>query len=414
MRRLIGLAVVVFVLSHGFDSLIRWVLELVKLGPLIYARDAVALGAILLGCADLVRRNADARTLLAALAALAGATAVGFGSALPVEQIGFGLKIWLPMFLGLVAVTSGAIHDLDQPRRWLWVWGLLVAGVLTNLSVSFPWEGLVIQVGDTAVSGNRAWSTGGIARVSGFSRTSFDAAMCIVLLAFYLVHSLPRRSWRTALWVVSGVAIVVTTTKATIGVFIAATPLLPVVGSTIPGRPSVNAPRRLLASLAVGSVAAVGLVAPVVTASMDLPLLETGSLEHLLFASLVDRAWSTWPRAWALIDSWQLVLGRGVGGIGAAQSYYELARSSPADNLFVYAYVTGGAFAALIYLYVAQLCWHMSLTSRGSRISYFILLFLFVDGLTTNVVECAAALIAVGAACTAAIAEQRRPPSARA
>jgi hypothetical protein len=414
MRRLIAAAVVVFVLSHGFDSLIRWVLELVKLGPLIYARDAVALGAILLGAVDLVRRNADARTLLGAGAALVGATAVAFGSALPVEQVGFGIKVWLPMFLGIVAVTSGAIHDLDQPRRWLWVWGLLVAGVLANLGVSFPWEGMVIQVGDTAVSGNRAWSTGGIARVSGFSRTSFDAAMCIVLLAFYLVQSLPRRSWCVALWLVSGVAIAVTTTKATIGVFIAATPLLPVVGSTVPGRPRLNAPRRMLASLAVTSVATIGLVAPVATASMDLPLLETGSLEHLLFASLVDRAWSTWPQAWALLDSWQLVLGRGVGGIGAAQSYYELARSSPADNLFVYAYVTGGVFAALIYVYVAQLCWRMSLTSRSSRICYFIILFLFVDGLTTNVVECASALIAVGAACTAAIAELSRARGAHA
>jgi hypothetical protein len=408
VRKLIAIAAAAFVLSHGFDSLLRWLFELVHLGALIYARDAIALAAILLGFVDLVAREPDATVPLGALAALIGATAVGVASSLPIEQIGFGIKVWLPLFLGLVTHSSGAIRDLDVPRRWLWVWGTLVMGVLANIFVTYPWAGMVIQVGDTAVTANREWSTGGIARVSGFSRTSFDGAMCIILLAFYLVMTLERRVERITVWLLSGAAIAATTTKATIGVYIAATPMLPLLLTAEAYRPSGLAIRRVVVCSALTLIAAIGLIVPVVTSQIDLPLLQEGSIEHLLFASLVDRAWSTWPEAWSLLSSWQVVLGRGLGGIGAAQFYYEKELASPADNLFVYAYVTGGLAAAAIYVWVAQLCWSLTLTTRVSRLCYCILLFLFVDGLTTNVIECAPALITIGTACAAAIAESAR------
>jgi len=286
------------------------------------------------------------------------------------------------------------------------VWCVLLVGIFTNLFVTYPWTGMVMQVGDTAVMANREWSTGGFARVSGFSRTSFDAAICIILLGFYLVITGPRLAARASIWLLTGAAVVLTTTKATIGVFIVATPMLPLIMAT-PRPHASRFARKIVPCATLGAVAVVGLAAPVITSQIDLPLLETGTLEHLMFASLIDRAWSTWPTAWSLLDSWQIVLGRGVGGIGAAQSYFELARSSPADNLFVYLYVTAGLPAAALYCYVAGLCWKLDLASTASRLCYCVLLFLFVDGLTTNVIECAPALAVIGAACVAALHESR-------
>ena len=74
-----------------------------------------------------------------------------------------------------------------------------------------------------------------------------------------------------------------------------------------------------------------------------------------LFASFGDRLNWMWPDSLHLLDlggSWHWWVGRGLGGIGAAQQYFEPAHYLAADNLFVYVTVYFGLPVALL-LFVA-------------------------------------------------------------
>jgi hypothetical protein len=65
------------------------------------------------------------------------------------------------------------------------------------------------------------------------------------------------------------------------------------------------------------------------------------------YDSLADRVLNTWPDALQMID-WNdplnIVFGRGLGGIGAAQAIFE-AKSNPADNIAIYLLVSFGLMA---------------------------------------------------------------------
>lgn len=114
-------------------------------------------------------------------------------------------------------------------------------------------------------------------------------------------------------------------------------------------------------------------------------------------ASFVERIESTWPNGFALLDLVPFpVLGRGLGGIGSAQSYFELSIFSPGDNLFVYAWV---AFGALSILYLT-LFLRTALRNRGPfgelRTRFLFFGGIFIMGAAMNVVESAPALFLIG------------------
>jgi hypothetical protein len=387
-----------YLLSHGFDSTLRWVLDLVKAAPLIYLRDGAMIVAIVLGFVDVVANRREALLSFGLLTfVLVGAVVAG-ASGLPVAQVLFGVKVWLPLLFGVTLANDGVAAKLDRPRLWGTVWALLVFGVVLNLFVKYPWSGMTMQVGDTQVAANREWETGGLSRVSGFSRTSFDAAICILLLAFYLVvrsDSWPRRG---LIWFCSGVAVVLTTTKGAIGAWLLATPILPLLLGV---RPELYVYQRFRRSLAFGAVTMLALIAaftPLLSTQLTWGVLEEGTPAFFLFASFGDRIVNTWPNAFKLLDSWQFVTGRGLGGIGSAQSYFELNKFCPADSFFVYLYVTAGLVGAAMYMAMLAGMWQLNLSKFSGRLTYCVLLFVFVYGVTVNVVESAVALMAVGAA----------------
>ncbi|HEX5659961.1 MAG TPA: hypothetical protein VFX59_22350, partial [Polyangiales bacterium] len=299
-----------YLLSQGFDSTQRWLLDIVRAAPLIYLRDGAMIIAIVLGFVDVVANRRDALLSFGLLTfVLVGAVIAG-ASGLPVQQVLFGIKVWLPLLLGVALANEGVAQKLDRPRLWGLVWTLLVFGVLLNVFVKYPWSGMTMQVGDTQVEANREWDTGGFNRVSGFSRTSFDASICIMLLAFYLVLRSERWLMRGVIWLLTGVAVVLTTTKGAIGAWLVATPILPLV---LGARPELYAHQRARRTLAFGTVTALALIAavtPLVSTQMTWGLLEEGTVEFFLLASFGDRIVNTWPNAFKLLDAWQYVTGR--------------------------------------------------------------------------------------------------------
>ncbi len=114
--------------------------------------------------------------------------------------------------------------------------------------------------------------------------------------------------------------------------------------------------------------------------------------------SFYDRLNYMWPEAWALLgEHGNWLLGRGVGGIGTAQTYFEPALFNAGDNLFMYWFVVFGWVALPGFLL---------LLSRSLRVRphqtvadmqfYCLLLATLVYGVMTNIVENAVSALFCG------------------
>lgn len=394
MHSIAAVLTILYVASQAFDSALRWLLEIGHAGAAIYARDYLLVIAILACLYNIARERQGVLHVFLLLWSLTLGVCIALFSGLGLLQIAFGIKVWLPCVLGFLLVESKAVPSLHRPRLWLCLWALVCIGVYINYFVRLPWTGLTLQVGGVEVAGNREWTAAGVKRLSGFSRTSYDAAIIILLLHLYLVSLWRHFAVRCLLILMSGAAIALTTTKGAAGAFLLATAFMPVLGIVPLSRAG---PRRSILTGVVMLIALAGLLAPLISTQIPLPKLLEGSIEHWLFSSLVSRAWDTWPRALDLLGSeWQVFMGRGLGGIGAAQYAFEPFRANPADNLFVYLYVTAGVVGLCWYLFLAASVRKLALERPMHQAVFLVLLSLFTYGLTVNVVESAAFALVVG------------------
>ena len=383
MRRFFLLFLTTYLLSQAFDSVLRWVLDMGHAAALIYARDVGLVLAIAVGVFLLVSQDRKISLTFWLLWIMALCSVVSLCSGLVVPQILFGIKIWLPFVAGFLAVETGIATDLHRPKAWMALWLVLCLGVVVNYFYRFPWTGLLLQVGDAEVIANREWTAGGVPRLSGFCRSSFDAAAMILVMFIYLMTYV-RGFWIGILLVsLSGVAIALTTTKGVMGVFLGCLFLLPILAYQSKGAKPVE----WIATGAIQFFAVLGMVVPIVSLRIPFPRLPQGSMEDWLLSSLLDRAWNTWPRAFTLVSDWQLITGRGIGGIGISQGNFEPAAFSPADNLFVYLYVTAGLVGVGLYLFCAFAGGRLSIEYRLHRMAFLLLFSLFGYGFTTNLIE---------------------------
>jgi hypothetical protein len=390
--KLASILMAAYVVSQGFDSAIRWLLAFGGLAPLIYLRDvglAVSVGLCLVA---LIQRNQEMSRSFWVLWITAGGVLVAIISGLPLTQVLFGIKVFLPVIAGFFLMEAGATAYLNRPGFWLFIWFAICMGVVANYFVQFPWSGLSLTVGDTQVVANREWTAGGIRRLSGFARTSFDAALIILLLFVYLVMSVKSKLLRFGLVLLSLVAMVLTTSKGVVGVFVGALVILPFFARKVPLRGA-----RWLASAMIYSIAGLGLILPIVSLDIPFPHFRKGTVENWLFSSLMDRAWNTWPDAFASLHDWQFLTGRGIGGVGTAQLLFERTVTwNSADNLFVYIYVTAGLVGALLYIFFSISTSCLSLQKRGDQMALVFLFCLFGYGVTANLIEESAVAIVLG------------------
>jgi hypothetical protein len=88
------------------------------------------------------------------------------------------------------------------------------------------------------------------------------------------------------------------------------------------------------------------------SSSYILPFIFDGnSTLQILLYSFLDRVVRVWPESINLIlEKGNLILGRGIGGIGLAQIYFEAGNYLPADNLFIYFWGNYGVIGLTIFL----------------------------------------------------------------
>ena len=307
-------------------------------------------------------------------------TAVGLFYTNSPLQVGFGLWILLPLIFGVVSYPAlrRTWARLNLPLSWLWL--TAVVGVFLDSVYTFPWVGFNYEVQGVTVEGARQWSTFGVARLGGFAQASFSAANQILLLGSFVVMTSNRWGWRLVVWSASGAAIYLTTTKSILGVFIVLSLFL-ALERFVP---------RSVWRLLPTAIMIVGVALPLSTLLINYALDLNSRLSQVFLFSFDARLTDTWPQTFELIaQQGNVLLGRGIGGIGTPQRYFEPLSelSSPGDNLFLYLYALVGITVLPVMLSYALSATRLELRNRLDSFFFTAILSILLLGITSNVLE---------------------------
>jgi hypothetical protein len=239
-------------------------------------------------------------------------------------QVMFGFWVLLPVLFGM-ATWRSLERSWEHVTPWvLGLWIVVVMGVFLNSVHDWPWVGMEYELGGARLEAARQWYTFGLPRLPGFSAASFEAATQALLLGIALWVNL-RGFWRGFVWIVSGLAILMTTSKTPFVVFLLLTILWQWRKMTVPRG-------VLLISGALGMLLPLGALLRWFRWMEDF-----SSSWAILTSSFVMRAVETWPM-WIQepISRGSWLLGAGLGGIGAPTERFAGNLPNAADNIFVY------------------------------------------------------------------------------
>jgi hypothetical protein len=387
-ERFVLLAAFAFVTVTVLAGPLRMYLSLAGLRPLIYVPNLLLSLAIFWQIVADVRDRGFTATKLITFVIPCYALGVALLFVAPV-QAAMGFYVLLPFVFGIACGGVLLEHWRVVGRILPLFWLVIVAGVLANLAVDYPWEGFGYRLGSLEVEGSRQWyAAGGGKRLAGFARASFDAAVQIQVAGILLALQTRSTTLRLLVWLLTIAAILPTNSK---GVLLAVAVVTPVVllRGALPERPLRSLPALF---------GTIGVALPVTT----LLFVFDSPLRHPTLAnathSFYDRLNYMWPEAWALLgEHGNWLLGRGVGGIGTAQTYFEPALFNAGDNLFMYWFVVFGwaALPAFVLLLLRSLRVRPHQTVADMQF-YCLLLATLVYGVMTNIVENAVSALIFG------------------
>jgi len=296
----------------------------------------------------------------------------------------FGWKTFLPILVG-VGSYYVFIDNLNK-MKWLFLilFSILVTGLFINYFIEFPWEGITYSLDTFTIEATKKEDTAfGIRRLAGFSRYFYEAAIQTLFLIIYLVVHIKNKSIKVCIWLLGGLAIILTTVKGVILSYLLITILLILLKINQKLIEYYKLYRKLLLGLLVMAI-----LLPVLT-YINLLVIDFGlhkDINDMLFSSFTMRLYDTWPEAIELIrDQGNLLLGRGLGGIGQSQIFFETYLYTPVDNIFIFLYGNFGLLGGLYLLYLYYKGRSLEITEE----LYFCLFifFLFQYGITQSLFD---------------------------
>jgi hypothetical protein len=379
--KVLAAAIALYFLTFLVEGPLRYYLALANLETALYARDAILLGGIVLAAYKHLQRPVSLYVPgLLFLIAFHGLTGILFTE--QPMQVAFGLKMLLPFMLGLL-IDKWARLEAGALQAVVLVFFLVcVSGIFLNEFYTFDWEGFIYRVGETNVQGAvRWWHDGGQKRLAGFARSSYDAAIQALVCAIFLAVYLRPVALRIVVWIIAGIAIGLTTTKGALVAYAALT-----IFFALRGFVNKYGEQWLLRLLCLP--AAVMILLPVYSGIVDVQLDFDSPVERFLLGSYAERMETVWPRAFDnLNQAGSFIIGRGIGGVGTPQLYFEPGLWNFADNLFVFVFSTCGIFSLFYFFFLLWQAQRMELRRQSDTLTYAILMFCFVYGITTAVLE---------------------------
>lgn len=306
---------------------------------------------------------------------------------MPFIQIAMYTYIIYPIFIGIF--SPDAVYHAIR-KHSLILWGIAVSGVFLNYFISFPWTGLEYSIEGIERSLSKESLTFGLDRLAGFSRSNFDVSFQITFYSSMLFYNKSiRKIFLISIYLISIFAIWLTTTKSALLGLAAIGPVL--MALALLGKKQFKTKTWfLVASLLFIS----GIVILVPTWFSILNKIEISSnYTSFMFINadtLIDRINYTWPMAIDLIradyQALEWIFGRGIGGIGATAKVVSVDYYNPADNLFVYLYVTCGLLSLVIIAGLIQ--GSINIVKREKELTALLIAIMFMAlGLTSSMIE---------------------------
>jgi hypothetical protein len=373
----------VYALSLVFDGVIRWLLDGAGLAPLLYAREA--LPVVVIVCAWVIARVDGLlewqRLMVFVAVYLSVWLAWGITEGIPPAQALFGLKTLLSIPVGgaLWVLLRGQERELFMFS--LFAGGLVLIGVIIDHFRDLPWAGLVYEVGDIQVEGQREWGIDGVARLGGFSRASFDAGCQMSFFAAIILASGANSLVRSGAGAAMLVGVLMTTSRSAL--LANFTVLFSWMILSFLKRPIFRLALLPAVWLPVLVVVAVfnSSSATDIVASMD----RGGAASTISFAMRTEGNWQDALNMLNNSASW--VMGLGMGGIGAAQRPFEPEAYIAPDNLLIYSLVSFGIIGSLVLFAGLTAAWFIALTQKCLPAYGLLLPVVGVAGMTISAVE---------------------------
>lgn len=371
----------IFLVNDIFGGALRYYTVELGLPFLAYVPSIVLALALLPMFVTYLLVDGVTSTYLTIFAMLAVAATYGVFNLGNWIQVCYGLWSLVPFLTGIVILPS----IVRSWRRFLpyalCLWVLTVVGVFVNYFHSWPWIGFEYQLGTLSVSASRLWQVDqfGLFRLPGFSQASYFVAPQILILALFLRGVLVKRYW-IVVWVISGGAIALTTSKTLLLIFLFFS-LLWIV-------PDKHAFRVVKAIPIVAAAISILLPFSMTLISLDWLRSMQSPLSQGLISTFVERMQVGWPE-WIrmIVDHGSAVFGRGLGGIGTAQEHFEPALFSPSDNIAVFTFATFGVFGIVILFCYARSVSRACLDSAIDRFFFYAACLVLLAGATLSVID---------------------------
>ncbi len=405
LSRAVFLLAALFLWSLVLEGPLRYGLARLHLETLIYLPKLLMLAAVV--ALPLLRLQASAPALV--VTGLAGLYLLWGVVNLPSPaQAAFGLWVLVPLLFGLWA---GSIIHIEQWRRlFVLLFVVTALGVFLNPLLTYPWSGQTIDLLGKSIEVSRQWGAFGLERYAGFARASFNTAAQLLLSGVMLVVLLRHKGLKLLVWLVAGAGIALTTSKGPLGAWLLLT--LYFAGGALLRWPRYWLQLWLVA-LTLGLLAMILLPLSTLWIHYD-PNLH-GYVSKFLFASFGERLNWMWPDSLRLLDlngAWHWWTGRGLGGIGAAQQYFEPVHYLAADNLFVYVTVDVGLpMALLLFVALWRRVVRLSLSHEALAWRLPMVLALVAYGVVVNEIEAGSLALFWGLALSAHEIKVNRRPS---
>ncbi len=408
MKRAAELLIIAWFLLQATDGALRYLFVAAGFPFLAYAKDTILLAVFAYFILLTIARFAVNRTLLILFVLLLFGLIVGIANGLSFGQVAFGAKIYLPFLVGFMAILLLEVDPSSFSRLFHIVVPVILLGLILNLLITVPWSGFEYELAGTSIEGSREWGTFGLSRLAGFGRSSFATATDLyVLIMLYFISI--ARGYRARgrisrlidiLWVILAiVGIFLTTSKSSIFAILL---LLIVYGAIRLFRSRLGGPLRTGLKALMFVLFLYGIVPPII--SRISPSFITDHLQSdnmivmALSLSYIDRMENMWPAAYSLVHGGMTyVVGRGLGGIGTAQLYFEPAAYNPADNLYLYLFVQFGlVILAAFVIWLLVRIYRLNADRADQLALTLFLLSLLAFAATMNVIESSPLMMSLG------------------
>ncbi|AMO24383.1 hypothetical protein UC35_17985 [Ramlibacter tataouinensis] len=401
----------VYLTTLLLEGVLRYVLAAAGVPNLLYLRDSIPVGSVLFLFLRSLLRDRRIDLVIAIPSALLACHAVYSAMVgVAIFAIAFGLKIYLFVIYGMAMWPLLRRRLAPMLAMGTAMFAITAAGVFANfLWGTMPWEGLEYETAFGMSSTTRTWwMAHGIARLPGFTRTSFNAAVILGITGLLTMLRYGHPLARLAIFATATTAIVLTTSKGMVLAF----PLAALWLVVQDRRPAMDG------HVLVGALCAATVVLPLVVVFWDIGSAMKASDFPVLIVSVWERFTSMWPLAFQLLpDGPQSWLGAGLGSIGTPLAFGNTPhQANSADNVAIYMMVSFGvaglvycAFPALSVRKVAA-CEPVAL----HRMYVAVLVIAYVYGVSTNMIEESFFSfffgLCFGAAASAWLGEKERTP----